>query len=104
LDIQIDLLLAESPFHREALARRLPVRLADVDLEISTLSCEDILILKLTAGRIIDRADAAALLRLNRADLDQAYLLKWVVQLKLNAEWAEIWNEAFPGERAPANC
>ncbi|HYV39626.1 MAG TPA: nucleotidyl transferase AbiEii/AbiGii toxin family protein [Gemmataceae bacterium] len=101
LEIQIDLLLAESPFHREALVRRVPVRLADVDLELSTLSCEDILILKMTAGRIIDRADAAALLRLNRAELDQAYLLKWVVQLKLGIEWAEIWNEAFPGEPVP---
>ena len=63
LDIQIDLLLAESAFHREALARRVPARLSDADLDLFTLSCEDLLILKMTAGRIIDRADAAALLR-----------------------------------------
>src|SRR5581483_7231518 len=78
LDIQIDLLLAESAFQREALARRIPVRLSDLDLNLYTLSCEDLLILKMNAGRLIDRADGAALLRLNRAGLDLMYLLAWV--------------------------
>ena len=98
MDIQIDLLLAESPFHREALTRRIPARLSDMDLDLYTLNCEDILIMKMDAGRLIDKADAAALLRLNRADLDLPYLLKWVKQLNLAAEWAEIWSNAFPGE------
>jgi hypothetical protein len=102
LDVQIDLLLAESAFHREALARRLPARLSDLDLDLFTLTCEDILILKLSAGRLIDRADAAALLRLNQPGLDLSYVCKWVAQLGLSAEWAEIWNEAFPGETMPA--
>lgn len=101
LDIQIDLLLAESPFHREALARRVPARLPDLDLDLHTLSCEDILILKMNAGPLIDRADAAALWRLNRAGLDVPYLLRWVAQLNLRAEWTEIWGEAFPGEPIP---
>jgi hypothetical protein len=102
MDIQIDLLLAESAFHREALARRIPMQLLDVDLDLCTLSCEDILILKMTAGRLIDRADAAALLRRNRAGLNLPYLLKWVAQLNLGAEWAETWREAFPGESVPS--
>jgi hypothetical protein len=101
LDIQIDLLLAECEFHREALRRRLPARLAGVEFELSTLTCEDIVILKIMAGRMIDRADAAALLRLNRATLDIPYLLKWVRHLRLDAEWDEIWREAFPGEPLP---
>jgi hypothetical protein len=101
LDIQIDLLLAESAFHREALARRVAARLSDADLDLFTLSCEDLLILKMTAGRIIDRADAAALLRLNRAGLDVPYLQKWVTQLNLRAEWTEVWSEAVPDESIP---
>ena len=101
MDIQIDLLLAESAFHLEALARRVPARLSDVEFDLFTLSCEDLLILKMNAGRIIDRADAAALLRLNRASLDVPYLLKWVTQLSLRREWAEIWNEAIPAEPVP---
>jgi hypothetical protein len=101
LEIQIDLLLAESSFHREALARRVPARLSDLELDLYTLSCEDILILKMSAGRLIDRADAAALLRLNRPGLDGPYLLRWIARLNLRAEWAEIWSEAFPGEPVP---
>ena len=101
MDIQIDLLLAESAFHREALARRVPAQLSDVEFDLFTLSCEDLLILKMNAGRLIDRADAAALLRLNRPGLDMPYLLKWVTELNLFPEWAEIWTEAIPDEALP---
>lgn len=72
-----------------------------MDLDLFTLSCEDILILKMNAGRLLDRADAAALLRWNRAGLDLAYLRRWLTQLNLATEWAEIWTEAFPGEPVP---
>jgi hypothetical protein len=101
MDIQIDLLLAESAFHREALSRRVPVRLSDVGFDLFTLSCEDLLILKMNAGRLIDRADAAALLRLNRPALDMPYLLRWVADLNLAPEWEEIWREAVPDEPLP---
>ncbi|MSR32398.1 MAG: hypothetical protein EXR99_12935 [Gemmataceae bacterium] len=96
MDIQIDLLLAESEYHREALGRRVPAWISDEKIDLFTLSCEDLVILKMNAGRVIDRADGAALLRLNRIGLDMPYLLKWVKQLNLDAEWADIWNEAFP--------
>ena len=101
MDIQIDLLLAESAFHREALARRVPARFPTWTSISSRLSCEDLLILKMNAGRMIDRADAAALLRLNRVGLDVPYLLKWVAQFNLGVEWAEIWSEALPDEPIP---
>lgn len=63
-------------------------------------SCEDLLIHKLMAGRIIDRADAAAVLRANRDLLDIGYLRKWADDLQLTEELLEIWREAF-GEQAP---
>jgi hypothetical protein len=52
---------------------------------------------------LIDKADAAALLRLNRSALDIAYVLKWVKQFALEAELAQIWGEASPGEPPPSN-
>jgi hypothetical protein len=52
------------------------------------------------AGRIIDRADAAAVLRANRDLLDIGYLRKWADDLQLTEELLEIWREAF-GEQAP---
>jgi hypothetical protein len=101
LDIQIDLLLAESEYHQRAITRRVAAQIDDLDIDINILSCEDLLIHKLIAGRIIDRADAASLLRLHRSSLDFAYLSQWVSQLALGSEWAEIWHEAFPGLQQP---
>ncbi len=100
VDIRIDLLFAESDYQRLALARRVAARLPRFKREVFVLSCEDLIIHKLLAGRIIDKADAAALLRTNRARLDSDYLQEWIGQLGLNSAWAEIWREAFPEEEA----
>jgi hypothetical protein len=97
LDIQIDVLLADSAYQKEALARAKPATL-DGEREIAVLSCEDLIIHKLLAGRIIDGADVAALLRANRAGLDLAYLRGWLGRLNLLPQLETIWQEAFPSE------
>jgi hypothetical protein len=101
IDIRIDVLLADSPYHQAALARRVPAKISGLDHEISVLSAEDLIIHKLLAGRMIDRADAAGVLRINRAQIDLSYLKKWIVDLGLSQRWSEIWDEAFPGEPVP---
>ncbi len=101
MDFRLDLLAAKSDYHLGILQRRVPVKLPIVDREIAVVSCEDMLILKLLAGRIIDRADAAMLLRKNRKRLDVEYLLKWIKAHGLQSQLAEIWDEAFPGEQPP---
>jgi len=53
------------------------------------------------AGRLLDRAEGAVLLRVNRADLDLEYLLFWANTLSLGADLAQVWEEAFPGEAMP---
>ncbi len=98
LDIQLDLMLADSPFQQSALSRRVSVRLPAVDQEVGVVACEDLIILKLLAGRMIDRADAAALIRINRNEIDLEHLLEWVRRLGLGDDFEEIWHEAFPGE------
>ena len=102
LEIEVDLLIARSEYYRRALQRRVATRLPDFDMEIGVLTCEDLILNKLQAGRIIDRADAATLLRANRESLDLGYLLQWVRNLQLTSELAEIWKEALPGEPMPA--
>jgi hypothetical protein len=68
----------------------------ELDITVSVLSCEDLIIHKLVAGRIIDRVDVVALLGANQESLDTAYLEKWVRQLALEPEWTKVWAEAFP--------
>jgi hypothetical protein len=101
MDLQVDLLLAQSEYHRQALARRVPTRLSNLNLDLYVLACEDLILHKLLAGRILDRADAVMLLRTNRAELDLDYLVSCTTSLSLGAELAEIWEEAFPGEPVP---
>jgi hypothetical protein len=98
LDLQIDLLLADCEYQKEALGRRILVHLPDLDIPIAVLSCEDLILHKVLAGRIVDRADAAKLLRVNRVSLDVDYLRHWSKKLNLSKDLREIWEEAFPGE------
>jgi hypothetical protein len=99
LDIQIDLLVGEMPYQRVALSRSQSVLIPGCNAEIRVLSCEDLILHKLLAGRIVDRADAAALLRANRANLNLGYLESWVSQLNLRDEFAAVWKEGLPGEK-----
>lgn len=95
MDLQIDLLLANSEYHLDALARRIPTNLPRLDLEIAVLACEDLVLHKLLAGRMIDLADAVALLRTNRETLDGEYLDRWARNLGIAEELARVRKEAF---------
>ncbi len=101
LPIQIDLLIAEGEYHRAALSRRIAARLPELDLEVAVLTCEDLILHKLLAGRLIDRADCVALLKANRSDLDFQYLGDWIGKLALMPSFGEVWTDAFPGQPMP---
>jgi hypothetical protein len=102
-DIQFDLLLAESDLQKSAIARRVRRDVQGVARPIDVLHCDDLILFKLVAGRMIDRADAAMLLRENRDVIDLDYLRTWVERLNLAADFAAIWQEAFPGEEPPTS-
>jgi hypothetical protein len=101
IDVQVDLLLAGDDYQHVALERAVSAVVAGFEKPINVLSCEDVVIHKLLAGRIIDRADACALLRANRESLDFKYMLHWIDEKRIEAEFAEVWREAFPGETLP---
>jgi hypothetical protein len=100
-DVQFDLLLAESELQKSALARRVSRHVAGMVGPIDVLHCDDLILFKLVAGRLIDHADAAMLLRENREVIDFEYLLSWVARLSLATDFGAIWHEAFPGEESP---
>ena len=52
IDLQVDLLLAQSEYHRQALARRVPTRLENLNVDLYVLACEDLIVHKLLAGRM----------------------------------------------------
>jgi hypothetical protein len=103
LDLQIDLLLADSEYQQEALARRTVLNLPETGTTVAVLSCDDLILHKILAGRILDRADATVLVRANRASLDLAYLRRWASALQLTEALNEIWHEALPDEPPPVS-
>jgi hypothetical protein len=102
LELQIDLLLGDSAYHQETLSRRLAASLPSIDVKIAILTCEDLILHKLLAGRIIDRVDAGALLRLNRGTLDFGYFKRWARFLGVQDQLLQIWQEALPDETPPS--
>jgi hypothetical protein len=98
MPFQVDLLWAGSEYQKTALARRAPKRIPGLDHPLQVLRPDDLILFKLLAGRVIDRADAAMLLRENRDEIDMTYLNDWIRRLSLANEFAEIWREAFPDE------
>jgi len=98
MELQIDLLLGKSEYHRVALSRRITTTLPGVEDEIAILACEDLVLHKLLASRMIDRADAVALLQANRDSLDLNYLNHWADALGLRSELDDAWRQAVPRE------
>lgn len=100
-DVQVDLLLAESKLQKSAIERRVRRDVPGVDRSIDILNCDDLILLKLVAGRMIDLADAAMLLRENRDVIDFPYVSSWLARLELSPQFVAIWREAFPDEDPP---
>lgn len=101
-DAQFDLWLADTELQQSAITRRVSRDLPGLDRPIDVLRCDDLILFKLVADRLIDRADAATLLRENRDQIDFEYVLSWVERLDLTHSFAEVWREAFPGEEPPS--
>ena len=87
---KIDFIICKSrPFSQEEFGRRSRVTFEGLSLWIATV--EDVLIAKLEwaskgqSRRQID--DCAQLLRIRRAELDRAYLSRWVKTLGLDEQW-----------------
>lgn len=88
LSIRVDAILAAGPFHAKVLERKQKRRINDHEVWVA--ACEDLILLKMAAGRPIDVADAKALFSRNATTLDRGHLSTWAAQLGLDALWAEV--------------
>lgn len=101
-DVHFDLLLAETALQKSAITRRIRSDVPGLSRPIDVLNCDDLILFKLIAGRFIDRADAAMLLRDNRDAIDFNYLKRWIAELEIQEVYGEVWRDAFPDESEPA--
>jgi predicted nucleotidyltransferase len=83
-DFPLDLIFATSPLHKNALDRRKSIAIQGVQVFIS--SPEDLVLLKLTAGRPRDFDDVMGIVGNASAPLDLDYLWSWAERLGLQSE------------------
>lgn len=101
MPFQFDVLLVADEFQREAVERAVPWQLGGVGDGVRVVRPDDLIVIKLLAGRIIDRADAAMVLRENRDEIDFSRLHRAIERQGLSSDYKEIWREAFPEEPPP---
>jgi len=87
IDCEIDFLISDSSYHREAIGRAIRCELPGVGRPLRVLSCEDLLIFKAASGRLIDLADIKTLFDLHQRTLDYNYLNMVVNELELPAQF-----------------
>ncbi len=83
-DFPLDLIFALSELHKSVLGRRRSLSLQDVRVAVS--SPEDLLLLKLSAGRPRDFDDVMGILGNTNLQLDLDYLWSWAERLGLQSE------------------
>lgn len=74
--IRVDFIFSTTPYEREAIGRAVIVQLAGESVPFAT--AEDLIIHKLFAGRSTDLEDAATVVRRKGAELDWAYIERWI--------------------------
>jgi hypothetical protein len=88
--VDIDLFLAETDFQKRVLERRQKAVTSEGAVWI--VSVEDVLLLKLLANRLRDRADVLDVL-LAQGQLDEGYLQEWAAKLGVQDRLAEALAE-----------
>ena len=98
---KIDLIIRKSrPFSEEEFRRRKLVSLQGSPLFVA--SAEDVVVSKLEWAKLAQSQrhieDVAGILRMRWASLDRAYLEKWILELRIEAEWNDARRAAGVSE------
>ena len=87
IDCEIDFLISNSVYHREAISRAISCEFPGVTRPLQVLSCEDLLIFKAASGRLIDLADIKTLVALHERTLDYDYMRMKADKLQLPSQF-----------------
>lgn len=93
--LSLDLQAGSTRFHETVLSRARPVDFLGLRVRVATR--EDLILLKLTAWRPIDRADAIDLVQGIGRELDHVYLDEWSSRLEVSDRWQDVRSQAAPG-------
>jgi hypothetical protein len=98
---KIDLIIRKSrPFSEEEFRRRKLVNLQGRSLFVA--SAEDVVVSKLEWAKLAQSQrhieDVAGILRMRWDSLDRAYLEKWILELRIEAEWNDARRAAGVSE------
>ncbi|MFQ5477600.1 MAG: nucleotidyltransferase [Candidatus Binatia bacterium] len=88
---RIDLLIAGTPFEKNAIARAVPLTIDGHQLTIVTP--EDLIVYKLVAGRARDYDAVGAILNA-AAEIDSSYVAGWLEQFGVSDRWQQALEEA----------
>ncbi len=77
-----DFILADDRYKQESLGRAVPLPWEGAEIRVA--SPEDVILLKLLAGRDQDRVDARNIVRTRSDSLDRKYLERWAAELGLS--------------------
>lgn len=80
--LRLDLLLADTPFDDRAIDRGIGVEIHPSQA-ITVCTPEDLILYKMISTRPRDREDVRGIVRRQRDNLDDAYLLNWLEQFEL---------------------
>lgn len=90
--LSLDLQAGGTRFHQTILSRAKPVEFLGLRVRVATR--EDLILLKLTAWRPVDRADAIDLAQVIGSGLDFDYLDEWSSRLQVGDRWQEVRSQA----------
>jgi predicted nucleotidyltransferase len=88
VSVRVDLLVGDAAEHARIVERAV-IRIID-GFRARVASCEDLILLKLVAGRAIDLADARELFQVNRDSLDLVYLRGQAAGMGITEALAEL--------------
>ena len=89
---RVDCILATTDFERSAVTRAVEFEIEGRSLKV--VAPDDLVVLKLIAGRARDYETVVAMLNAGRVRLDPAYIEAWLEQFGVKERWARALEEA----------
>ena len=91
IDIKIDIAIAQSSFYKDVFVRKRKIKINNKKLNF--ISCEDLVVIKILSGRIIDISDAKELLLSNIENIDKELIKNIAKSIHVNRKLISIAND-----------